>query len=82
MAGTMGEEAVKLQAEMAKYYLWNAAEKIHTSGKEALMSFVDGDELSMMLIGMKRFTKVTPFNIKDSGRAIAGAVIEKNDYCF
>ncbi|NND76855.1 MAG: acyl-CoA dehydrogenase [Flavobacteriales bacterium] len=82
MAGIMGEEAVKLQAEIAKYYIWKAAEKIHTSGKEALMSFAEGDELSMMLIGMKRFTKVAPFNIKDSGRAIAAAVIEKNDYCF
>lgn len=82
MASVQGEEAVKLQAEMVKYYLWNAAERMHTAGKEALMSFADGDELRMMLIGMKRFTKVTPFNIKDSGRAIAAAMIEKNDYCY
>jgi len=82
MASTQGEEACKLQAEIARVYVWEAAEKMHTAGKEALLSFGEGDELRMMLIGLKRFTKVAPFNLRDSRRAIAAAMIEKNEYCY
>jgi len=82
MASMQGEEACKLQAEMARVFLWEAAEKMHTAGKEALLSFGEGDELRMMLIGLKRFTKVAPFNLRDSRRAIAAAMIEKNEYCY
>ena len=82
MASLRGEESCKLQAEMSRVHLWDVAEKIHTSGKEALLSFGEGDELRMMLIGLKRFTKVAPFNIKESRRAIAAEMISKNDYCF
>ncbi|MEM7162912.1 MAG: acyl-CoA dehydrogenase family protein [Bacteroidota bacterium] len=81
-ASLHGEEACKLQAELAKIYVWEVGEKMHTAGKEALLSFGEGDELRMMLIGLKRFTKVAPFNIKESRRAIAAAIIEKNEYCF
>ena len=82
MASLHGEDACKLQAEMARVYLWEVAEKIHASGKEALLSFGEGDELRMMLIGVKRFTKMQPFNLKESRRAIAAEMIAKNEYCF
>ena len=82
MASLHGEEACKLQTELARIYIWEAGEKMHTAGKEALLSFGEGDELRMMLIGLKRFTKVAPFNLKESRRAVAAAMIEKNEYCF
>ena len=44
--------------------------------------FADGDELRAMLMGMKRFTKHEPFNVKDSRRVVAAKLIEKNEYCF
>ena len=44
--------------------------------------FAEGDELKMMLMGMRRFTKVEPFNCKEARRRIAGACIDKNEYCF
>jgi len=34
----------------------------------------------MMLMGVKRFTKATPFNTKDARRRIAAALIEANQY--
>ena len=82
MASLHGEDACKLHAEMTKVYVWEAGEKMHTAGKEALLAFGEGDELRMMLIGLKRFTKVAPFNLKESRRAVAAAIIEKNEYCF
>ncbi len=77
-----GEAANELKIEMAKAYIWDASEKINHAGKEALMAFADGDELKMMMMGMKRFTKVEPFNVKDSRRKVAQAIIDENKYIF
>ena len=46
------------------------------------MSFVEDDELRMMLMGMKRFTKVAPLNTKATRQCIAKVAIDKNEYCF
>ena len=44
--------------------------------------FADGDELKMMLMGLKRFTKHEAFNPKEARQRIAIKLIEKNEYCF
>ena len=33
-------------------------------------------------MGMKRFTKVAPFNTKQARQNIAQKAIDKNEYCF
>jgi alkylation response protein AidB-like acyl-CoA dehydrogenase len=76
IAQMKGIEAADIQLEMMRSYTFSAAENIARSGKEALLSFADGDELRMMLMGLRRFTKVNPFNVKDSRRKVALAVIE------
>ena len=77
-----GDEAAALPLEVMQTYIHWAADKINVSGRDALMGFAEGDELKMMLMGMKRFTKVEPFNCKESRRKIAQACIDKNEYCF
>ena len=67
---------------MMQTYLCWAADRIHMVGKEALMGFAEGDELKMMLMGMKRFTKVEPFNTKEARRRVAQVMIDKNNYAF
>ena len=42
---------------MSKLKLYNAVEKINQKAKEAIISFAEGDEQKMMLMGLKRFTK-------------------------
>lgn len=79
---SLGEEASSLQRDMAKVYLYSAIEKVSAAGKEALYSFAEGDELNMMLVGLRRFTKAQPFNIKDARQRIARKLIEENKYCF
>lgn len=76
IAQMKGIEAADIQLEMMRSYTFSAAENIARSGKEALLSFAEGDELRMMLMGLRRFTKVNPFNVKDSRRKVALAVIE------
>ena len=41
---------------------------VSNSGKECLNNFVSSDELNMMIIGLRRFTKINPINIKDTRR--------------
>ncbi|MEX6690341.1 acyl-CoA dehydrogenase family protein [Danxiaibacter flavus] len=71
-----------LQADMMRTYLYDAADIINKCGKDALNSFAEGDELRMMHIGLKRFTKVDPFNTKTARRNIADKLIEQRKYCF
>jgi alkylation response protein AidB-like acyl-CoA dehydrogenase len=73
---------VALQTDMMKVYAYEAAEWIHASGKEALLAFADGDELKMMLMGLKRFCKTADFNTKEARQRIALHLIEKNEYDF
>lgn len=77
-----GEEAVALQKQMALVYLHEAVEKVNSAGRAAVTSFAEGDELRGMLMGMKRFTKIEPMNLKDARRQIADAMIAENKYIF
>ncbi|MCI0920379.1 acyl-CoA dehydrogenase family protein [Sphingobacterium rhinopitheci] len=79
---TKGEDAAALPIDMAKVYLYSALDKVNVAGKEALYSFGEGDELHMMLVGLRRFTKAQPFNVKDARQRIARKLIEENKYCF
>ena len=67
---------------MMRITIYNAADKILKSGKDAINSFAEGDEQRMMLMGLRRFTKVEPYNVKESRRRIAGKMLEAGHYCF
>ena len=82
MIGIKGEEACKLQADMARIYLYRAIEIVNTQGKEALYAFEEGDKLRVMLMGLKRFTKAEPYNLKDARRRVADACLDANEYSF
>ena len=77
-----GEEACKDQIEMVKAFIYDASDRINKAGKDAISSFSEGDELKMMLMGLKRFTKHAPFNIKSAYQQVAIKVIEKNEYSY
>ena len=77
-----GEAATALQADIMRTYIYDAADKINVAAKNALNGFAEGDELRMMGIGIKRFTKVEGFNTIAARRRIADKLIEKTGYCF
>lgn len=79
---TKGEEAAALATDMARVYLYSTIDKVNIAAKEALYSFGEGDELNMMLVGIRRFTKANPFNVKEARQRIARKLIEENKYCF
>ncbi|MCS6974133.1 MAG: acyl-CoA dehydrogenase family protein [Cyclobacteriaceae bacterium] len=82
MISTKGEKACEIQKEMAIIYLHEAMQKAAAAGREAITSFAEGDELRLMLMGLKRFTKIEPYNLKAARRKVADYVIEKGTYPF
>ena len=66
-----GEANCAMELDIARTYLYDAADRVHKHGKDAVNAFASGDEQRMMLLGVKRFTKVAPFNTKDARRRIA-----------
>lgn len=77
-----GEDAAKYDIAICQAYIYDAADLIHKAAKDAINSFAEGDELRVMLMGLKRFTKTEPFNIKEARQLIAQKLIEENRYCF
>jgi alkylation response protein AidB-like acyl-CoA dehydrogenase len=82
LIGIRGEKACEVQKEMALIYLHRAVAIAAQAGREAITSFAEGDELRLMLLGLKRFTKIDPYNLKEARRKVANYVIEKGAYPF
>lgn len=82
LSSLKGENNCKEQIEIMRVYLNDAADRINKNGKEAINSFADGDELRMMLMGLKRFTKTEPYNAKEARRMVAAKLISENKYCY
>lgn len=76
------EQPQEVYDAMLKVFMTDATARIHKNGTDALVSFAEGDLLRTMLMGLKRFTKYTPTNVKKARRMIADRMIEANGYCF
>ncbi len=78
-----GEEAQKEQIAMAQLYLYQAVDTINQKAKEGIVSFAEGDEQRMMLMGLKRFTKYqNQPNVVALRNLIAEKVTAENTYPF
>lgn len=82
-AKRFGEAEQATQIAMSKLYLYTAADTVIQKGKEAIVSFAEGDEQRMMLMGLKRFTKYTNNpNVVALRTQIADKVAADNGYTF
>jgi alkylation response protein AidB-like acyl-CoA dehydrogenase len=83
MAKKDGESNVQEQIAMAKLYLYKAVDVVTQKGKESVISFAEGDEQRMMLMGLRRFTKYTNMpNIIGLREMITTKLVAENEYCF
>jgi hypothetical protein len=80
LAERQGEEAVKYELDIVRTYITDAADRINKFGKDAINGFAEGDEQRMMLLGLKRFSKVEAFNVKEARRRIAAKLIADGKY--
>ena len=71
------------QIAMSQLYLYNAVDIITKNAKEGIVSFAEGDEQKMMLMGLKRFTKYANMpNVVALRTQIADKLNKENKYCF
>lgn len=83
LAKKVGADKAQEQIAMAQLYLYHAVDTINQKGKEGIVSFAEGDEQRMMLMGLKRFTKYTNMpNVVGLREKIAAKLISENKYCF
>jgi alkylation response protein AidB-like acyl-CoA dehydrogenase len=77
-----GEANCQQYLDIMRTFLYDAADKVSKSGKDAINSFAEGDDQRMILMGLKRFTKADPFNTKEARRRIADKMIAENKYSY
>ena len=78
-----GEDAQEGQIAMARLYLYNAVDIVIKNGREGIVSFSEGDEQRMLLMGLKRFTKYANYpNVIELRNLIAEKLKAENKYCF
>ena len=83
LAKKEGEDKVQEQIAMAKLYVYQAVDIVTQKGKESVISFAEGDEQRMMLMGLRRFTKYTNMpNIVGLREMITSKLVAENEYCF
>lgn len=68
--------------DILRTYLHDASARITKHATDALASFAEGDLLRTFLMGVKRFTKYPPVNVKETRRRIAKVLIEANEYAL
>jgi hypothetical protein len=82
MSETRNEKEIEPYLNIMRTYIYDAADRVNKSGKDAINAFAEGDEQRMILMGLKRFTKAEPFNTKEARRIIADRMIGERKYCF
>ena len=75
-----GREKHEEKISICINFLHHVVEKVNKNGKEAIYAILEGDEQKILLMGLKRFTKVSPANLKEHRRLIAKKLIEENKY--
>ena len=82
LVATKGAEACALQIDMTSTYVNDAIDRLNVNGKNAINAMCEGDEQRMLLMGLKRFSKMAPVNTVATRRRIAKAMIDANKYPF
>jgi len=80
MASKANDQAV--YEAMLKVFFNDATSRITKAASDAIASFAEGDLLKTFLMGVKRFTKYPPVNVKNARRLVADTLIAADDYCF
>jgi alkylation response protein AidB-like acyl-CoA dehydrogenase len=78
-----GKTEFLLEFEHAlKVFFSDVNHRIEKNAADAIQSFTDGDLQKTFLLGLKRFVKYPPVNVKASRRIVAETLIAHNQYCF
>jgi alkylation response protein AidB-like acyl-CoA dehydrogenase len=76
------EQPQEVYDAMLQVYIHDATARMTKNATDALASFAEGDLLKTFLMGVKRFTKYPPVNVKAKRRLVAEAVRKAGGWCF
>ena len=82
LEGINGEEYVKVYKDILDVFIYDSANMIYKSGNDAINSFAETNEKTLLLNSLELFTKVGGVNVKEARRRIADKLIEENRYTF
>lgn len=82
LAASRGADAVSIQIDMARTYLFDSAARIFSAGKTVACAIAEGDALDKLLKGLEFYTAVKPYNTVASRRRIAAKLIQDDAYKF
>ncbi len=77
-----GEEACTDQIRLTQLLAHDSVSVVRNAGEEIIYGFASEDEISFLLMGLKRYTKISPLNRKAERRLIAERLSEKGEWCF
>ena len=80
LTSNYSSENLDAQIAMMKVYLWDAQSRLVKNAQDALASFATGDELRIMMMGIKRFARYEAVNVKELRRTVANKIIAANEY--
>lgn len=75
-----GETATVPLHDISRVFLYESVETIRQAGQEAILGFAKGEERSLLLMGLKRFTEPSSLNLKEARRRIAKTLIAEGKY--
>jgi hypothetical protein len=75
-----GKENIEVYENIVRVYINETADLLFSKGKNSINGFAEGDELRMIMLGLKRFTKTQPYNTIAARRAIAKVLIDAGKY--
>jgi len=82
MLASLSEERRQAVQAAVKIFTFNASEKAATAARRAAYYIESGDNLTMLLAGIRRFTKFDANGLLQAKRQLAGAAIEAEKYLF
>ena len=80
--GASGESKQKLLKAVVKAFTFEAVEELSTAAKRGAFYVEKGDNLLMIMAGIRRFTKYNAEGLLEAKRLLAKTVIEKEGYIF
>ncbi len=70
------------KGDIVRLYLQDAAQRMRTAAERAVTAIAEGDEARMLLMAVKRFTKMQPMDTVRARRRVAEALIEADGYPY
>ena len=81
-AEKLGKQDIEVYDAILRTYLHDATARMAKNATDAVASFVEGDLLRTFTMGIKRFTKYPPQNVKVLRRRVADVLIQANGWAL